>query len=66
MDGGPVTYKIKLVDGHLKTNSRAQPNNYTRDITMAVSESPAPEPMTIILIGAGLVGLLGIARRRMR
>jgi len=35
-------------------------------ISMAVSESPIPEPATIALIGCGLVALAGTVRRKLR
>jgi hypothetical protein len=34
------------------------------EITMVVSESPIPEPTTVLLLGLGVLGLAAVARRR--
>nr|WP_321466410.1 PEP-CTERM sorting domain-containing protein [uncultured Desulfobulbus sp.] len=38
------------------------PGNWAPDV---ISQNPVPEPTTILLFGAGIVGLTGIARRKM-
>lgn len=40
-------------------------NTYAPWISMAVSESPVPEPSALLVLGSGFAGIIGLARRRL-
>ncbi|HUV05376.1 MAG TPA: PEP-CTERM sorting domain-containing protein [Armatimonadota bacterium] len=52
------------VDGGWKIETAY--NTYQPYISMAVSESPVPEPCTMLVLGFGCAGIAGLARRRSR
>ena len=42
----------------------AQANGYAETLIVREASSTVPEPSSVVMIGAGLLGLVGVSRRR--